>query len=83
VIVTCNVADFPANILNEYDIEAQHPDDFILYQKEENLSLVLEKLRKCRGEHRSPPLSIEEFIGRLRTSELPLTASWLERNNLL
>ena len=83
VIVTCNVRDFPSETLSEYDIEAQHPDDFILYQKEENLSLVIEKLRKCRMEHHSPSLSVQDFIERLRTSELPLTASWLEGSNLL
>ena len=71
VIVTCNLRDFPAAILQEYEIEAQHPDDFILYQKEENLSLVTEKLRRCRAEFKNPPCSVEEFIRRLRTSELP------------
>jgi hypothetical protein len=83
VIVTCNLSDFPSDILAEYDIEAQHPDDFILYQKEENLSLVIDKLRRCRKEHQSPPLSKEQFIEKLRSNELPLTASWLEENNLL
>ncbi len=29
VIVTTNLSDFPQSILNQYDIEAQHPDDFI------------------------------------------------------
>ncbi len=48
VIVTFNKRDFPPETLDEYDIEAQHPDDFILYQKEENLGLVIEKLRECR-----------------------------------
>jgi hypothetical protein len=83
LIVTYNVRDFPPDVLSEYDIEAQHPDDFILYQKEENLSLVIEKLRRCRLEFHNPALSIEEFIQRLRNSELPLTASWIEGNNLL
>jgi hypothetical protein len=83
VIVTYNVRDFPSETLSEYDIEAQHPDDFILYQKEENLSLVIEKLRRCRMEFHNPPYSVEEFNQRLRTSELPLTASWIEGNNLL
>jgi hypothetical protein len=83
VIVTCYLRDFPAAILQEYEIEAQHPDDFILYQKEENLSLVTEKLRRCQAEFKNPPCSVEEFIRRLRTSELPLTASWIEGERLL
>jgi hypothetical protein len=83
VIVTCNVRDFPSEILKEYEIDAQHPDDFILYQKEENPSLVTEKLRRCRAEFKNPPCSVEEFIQRLRTSELPLTASWIEGENLM
>lgn len=28
-IVTINLADFPKTVLEEYELEAQHPDDFI------------------------------------------------------
>jgi predicted nucleic acid-binding protein len=83
VIVTFNKRDFPSAILEEYDIEAQHPDDFILYQKEENLGLVIEKLRQCRLERQNPPCSVPEFIQKLRANDFPLTASWVEENNLL
>ena len=31
VIVTCNLADFPQHVLGEFDIEAQHPDEFVLH----------------------------------------------------
>jgi hypothetical protein len=31
VIVTCNLPDFPPHVLGEFDIEAQHPDDFIVH----------------------------------------------------
>jgi PIN domain len=30
VIVTCNLADFQADQLAHYGIEARHPDDFLL-----------------------------------------------------
>jgi hypothetical protein len=30
VIVTYNLKDFPATILEQYGIEAQHPDEFLL-----------------------------------------------------
>jgi hypothetical protein len=83
VIVTLNKRHFPPAILGEYDIEAQHPDDFILYQKEENLGLVIEKLRRCRLERKNPTCSVPEFIQKLRANYFPLTASWIEENNLL
>jgi predicted nucleic acid-binding protein len=41
VIVTCDTADFPSERLAPYDIEAQHPDTFVMYQKEENTVAVL------------------------------------------
>jgi len=31
VIVTFNLKDFPAKILKEFGIEAQHPDDFLMH----------------------------------------------------
>jgi hypothetical protein len=31
LIVTCNLDDFPAEALSPFDIESQHPDEFILH----------------------------------------------------
>ena len=31
IIVTYNLKDFPAKSINEYGIDAQHPDDFITH----------------------------------------------------
>jgi hypothetical protein len=77
VIVTRNISHFPHKILSEFDIEAQHPDDFILYQKDENLPAVIEQLRNCRMVLKKPPLSMDEFIEKFRKSDLQLTANWL------
>jgi hypothetical protein len=77
VIVTFNKSDFPEEILAEFDIEAQHPDDFILYQKEENLQAVLSQLQQCRIRLQRPPCTMENFIEKFRRNELLLTAEWL------
>src|SRR5262249_45053844 len=31
IIVTCNLTDFPAEALARFNIDAQHPDDFLVY----------------------------------------------------
>lgn len=31
VIVTYNLKDFPNKILDQYDMEAQHPDEFVMH----------------------------------------------------
>jgi hypothetical protein len=83
VIVTCDTGDFPAEKLAPYDIEAQHPDTFITYQKEENTVAVLNHLKEARLTYNSPPLSVQEFIARFRSNEMPLTAAWLETARFL
>jgi hypothetical protein len=77
VIVTCNTDHLPSEALAEHDIEAQHPDDFLMYQKEENLSVVLSQLQRCRKEQKNPPYSADELIEKFRASDLSLTANWL------
>jgi hypothetical protein len=75
VIVTRNISHFPQKILSEFDIEAQHPDDFILYQKDENLPAVIEQLRNCRMVPKKPPLSMDEFIEKFRKARSPTNAA--------
>jgi hypothetical protein len=72
VIVTFDKRDFSREALEEFDIEAQHPDDFILYQKEER-SLVAIAPRWLRGRQRCgafashiAPKTICLFVGVIR-----------------
>jgi predicted nucleic acid-binding protein len=44
VIVTSNLKDFQPEALAEWGIEAQHPDDFLLYQYDLNPAVVVSKL---------------------------------------
>ena len=83
VIVTYNLKDFPSEKLTPFDIEAQHPDDFIQYQKEENQTAVLEQLKACRLSLRNPPYLQKDFIDRFHINQMPLTAVWLEQNSSL
>jgi predicted nucleic acid-binding protein len=78
VIVTCDTAHFPKECLAEFDIEAQHPDTFVMYQKEENSVAVLARLKEARLTYTNPALTAEEFIEKFRKNEMPLTANWLE-----
>ena len=78
VIVTCNTDDFPKDYLAQFEIEAQHPDTFIMYQKEENTVSVLARLKEARRTYKKPVLTPEEFMGRFRDNEMPRTADWLE-----
>ena len=83
VIVTCDTGDFPPDQLALYDIEAQHPDTFIMYQKEKNMVAVLNHLKEARLTYNQPLLSVENFIARFRNDEMPLTAAWLETAKFL
>jgi hypothetical protein len=47
VIVTCNLGDFPPYLLREFDIEAQHPDEFILRLLDLVPGLVVEAADDC------------------------------------
>ena len=57
VIVTCNTDDFPRETLAAFDIEAQHPDTFLMYQKEEDTVAVLAMLKEARLTYKRPELS--------------------------
>ena len=77
VIVTCNLADFPPHVLGEFDIEAQHPDDFILHLLDLAPGLVAEAAEIHRTSLKNPSKSVDEFIDSLAAQGLTETASVL------
>ncbi len=70
VIVTNNIKDFPARILEEYDIEAQTPDEFIYHL----IGLYPDEVRNAAEIHRSsmsnPSKSVEEYLDSLERQGL-------------
>ena len=55
VIVTFNLKDFPPDILEAYDIEAQHPDRFIADLIDLNPIAVVKAADMCRQRLKNPP----------------------------
>lgn len=77
VIVTCNLADFPSHILEAFDIEAQHPDEFILHLLDIAPSLVIEAAENHRKSLKNPPKTKEEYFAGLELQGLVRTAAGL------
>lgn len=71
--MTLNLKDFPPSVLNEYDIEAQHPDDFVLSTMELGMDSVLSAIRKQRARLKNPPKTAEEYLETLERQGLPMT----------
>lgn len=79
VIVTKNLRDFPAAALAPYDLEAQHPDDFIAHLLDLDDIAICRELRRQRQRWRNPPADVSDFLAALERQELPLAADALRR----
>jgi hypothetical protein len=79
VIVTQNLQDFPEGALKPYNIEIQHPDDFLA----NHLSLAPGKfcvsVRKVWARFKSLPYSVEDYLATLTRQGLVVTVSELEQ----
>ena len=62
VIVTNNLKDFPASALNPYDLNAVHPDDFLLDQLDLYSTQTVRCVREQIAAHRNPALSNDQFL---------------------
>lgn len=77
VIVTYNVKDFPAEILEPYGIEAQHPDDFLTCQFDLHEAPMCNAVRRQRAALKNPPKSATELIDTFTSLQLPTLAERL------
>lgn len=68
VIVTYNLRDFPHLVLTPYNIEAQHPDDFIRHLIDLHEARVCEAVKKQRAALKRPAKTIEEFLDTLASN---------------
>lgn len=76
-IVTFNLRDFPQSVLDQYDIEVLHPDEFIHYQFGLRNSAVITTAQRCRARLKAPPISAAEYLDVLARQSLPKTVAAL------
>lgn len=69
-IVTFNLRDFPSAVLSRYDIDAKHPDEFVLDCLDLAPALVANCLREQVSALRSPARSVTELLADLRSGGL-------------
>ena len=79
-IVTDNLADFPAEALVGFDIEAIGADAFLSRNFDLYPSEALAVLGTLRRAYRNPPFSPDEFIDDLTAKGLPRLAALVERH---
>jgi hypothetical protein len=77
VIVTFNLKDFPAEILDRYGILAQHPDQFLLSLINRDPQQVLRSIEIARNRLKNPPKTFDEYLDTLRTQGLVEVAARL------
>lgn len=76
-IVTLNLKDFPAEILDGFGVEVIHPDTFLVHQWDIEPDTAVEAFRRMRARRRSPSSSPLEFAEALRKAGLPMLAERL------
>jgi hypothetical protein len=70
LIVTANLTDFPAERLEKWGIEAQHPDEFLVNQFHLSPPVFLSAVRTVRLRLKAPPKSVDEYLDVLRAQGL-------------
>lgn len=76
-IVTFNLDDFPADRLASYNIDAKHPDDFVIDTIDLSPGAVAKAIAEQAGALRNPPRSVPELLDTLRDQRLVRSVSKL------
>ena len=78
LIVTVNLKDFPAETLDRWGIEAQHPDAFLTHQFHLSQPVFLQAVRTVRLRLKNPPKLAQDYLDILRTQGLLATVKAIE-----
>jgi len=78
LIVTVNLKDFPADSLDRWGIEAQHPDDFLTHQFHLSQPVFLQAVKTVRLRLKNPPKSVEDYLHTLRVQGLLATVKAID-----
>jgi len=79
VIVTFNLTDFPTEALVPWDLEAKHPDDFLVDQFHLDAIELHRAVQAVAASWRNPPGSAGDVLDSLERQGLPQVAALLRR----
>jgi hypothetical protein len=65
IIVIENLKDFPKEALKPYNIDAQHPDNFLCYQWELDEEAMMDAVEQWVADLWNPPLTLEQLLQKL------------------
>lgn len=83
-IITFNLKDFPADVLDSFGINAMHPDKFVEHQFDLHGGLVIHVAKQHRAALVKPPKSPRQYLDTLAAQGLVVTADRLrEFENLI
>jgi cytosine/adenosine deaminase-related metal-dependent hydrolase len=77
LIVTFNLKDFPAEALQSYNLNAQHPDDFIVDLLDLHPAGVLKAAANQRRSLKNPPKTPDDYLDTLLAQGLTQSVSIL------
>ncbi|SDP62860.1 Predicted nucleic acid-binding protein, contains PIN domain [Actinopolyspora xinjiangensis] len=80
VIVTANLRHFPEHALKPYEIEAVHPDEFLLDQLDLHPARVMASLNRQVSAYTREPTTIAGLMNRLERTGLPKFAAEVPRH---
>lgn len=81
IIVTYNLKDFPARVLNPFGVTAQHPDAFVLSLLKRELEKFLETIERHRQALQRPPKTRDEYLTTLEKQKLSKTVAAIRQSD--
>lgn len=79
VIVTFNLQDFPSDVLEPYEIEVQHPDEFLKHLLDLCAEDVCSAAELCRKRLKNPPRTRSQYLDTLLKQGLPQAVATLRK----
>lgn len=79
LIITFNLRDFPAKTIAQYNLQAQNPDDFLVYLLGLDAEKVISTVRETRQSLKNPPKNPQEYLDTLKLQSLPKITNYLHK----
>jgi hypothetical protein len=80
VLVTFNLTDFPGPALKPYDVDAVHPDEFLLDQLDLYPGVTVEVLRQQAASYRREPTTTSGILMLLERTGVPRFVAEVRRH---